>query len=283
MIALVDTRPYLRPERLSEFVLREDGPWLVRRDGLVQAAPGDPVLGAEWAEKQAKFIGWTQDAAMFAKDEVERNYAIYDGWFRADPGRRLTGRLLDIGGGWGLFREWWDEDESGCYVVHDPGVERFTVAPPETLRRRFARGLARPALFVEGVGEDLPYREASYDTVCVISALDHCARPAGVLAEAHRVLAPGGRLFAVQGFEPEPGERLLRRGIVRRVARVLTDPRRLYRALRTRLRHGGDPHLHHFTRSGLRALIADAGYVDVRESVLDERFAVAVVEARKPR
>lgn len=272
--------PFFDVARADQYVRMSETPYLLSRDGVADRALADPALKQDWAEKQAQFIRWTRDAAMFTEAEVTENHGRYDCWFAAEPARRLSGRVLDIGGGWGLFRQWWDAGEAGCFVVHDPGVERFTVSPPDALRKVFAAGLARPAWFVEGFGEDLPYRDASYDTVAIISALDHCADPARVLAEAQRVLRPGGRLFIIQGFDPQPGEKVAGRSFLARLIRVLSNPQRLYRAVRQRLFHRGDPHLTHFTLEELRSLMAEKGFIDIGETVVSERFGVAVIEAR---
>lgn len=42
---------------------------------------------------------------------------------------------------------------------------------------------------------DLPFDDASFDTVTIIAALNHIPDRVSVLAEAHRVLQPGGRLI----------------------------------------------------------------------------------------
>jgi 2-polyprenyl-3-methyl-5-hydroxy-6-metoxy-1,4-benzoquinol methylase len=274
--------PFFAPSRAADY-LRPDGtPWLLRRDRAGDHALGDAELMRKWQEKQRQFIRWTRDAVMFNATEVAQNYALYNEWFRADLARRLKGRVLDVGGGWGLFREWWTADADGCFVVHDPGVERFTTPPPETLRRQFAVALERPAWFVEGFGEDLPYQDGSYDTVAVISALDHCAQPTRVVTEAARVLKPGGRLFLVQGIEAEAGEKAPGRSFAERLVRVISSPQRLHRALRQRLFHRGDPHLHHFTLGQLLRLVAVAGFANTNVSVISPQFGVAVVEAWVP-
>lgn len=272
--------PFFESARADGYVHHSGNPWLLRRDGEAFEAFADPTLAANWMQKQEKFIRWTRDAAMFNEADVAQNHSIYNRWFAADPARRLSGRVLDVGGGWGLFREWWSPGGNGCFVVHDPGVERFTSPPPEALQHRFATGLTRPAWFVEGFGEDLPYRDGAYDTVAVISALDHCAEPDRVLVGSARVLRSAGRLFIIQGFEPQSGEKVLRRSFTARLARLLADPRRLHRAVRQRLFHRGDPHMHHFTREELRALVAASGFIDIRETIVSERFGVAVIEAR---
>ena len=201
--AFAEGPPFLKPEALAEFERLEGSPYLVKRGGAASTV-GGAALQAEWKAKQDMLIKWTQDPANFNEADVRQNFELYRPYFEARPGL-LAGNVVDVGGGWGLFRKFWRE--GGCYTVHDPGVERFTVAPPATLQRYFGDGLAKRAWFVEGVGESLPYRDGAYDVVMIASALDHVADPARVLAEAHRVLRPGGRLLVIQGFDHAPGSR----------------------------------------------------------------------------
>jgi SAM-dependent methyltransferase len=61
-----------------------------------------------------------------------------------------------------------------------------------------------PALrFERADAQALPFAEGSFDAVTMAFLLGHLAEPARALAEAHRVLAPGGRLAIAwwQGFE----------------------------------------------------------------------------------
>jgi SAM-dependent methyltransferase len=48
---------------------------------------------------------------------------------------------------------------------------------------------------VEGVAEELPWPDRSFDLVLAISVLEHVADPARVLAEVERVLRPGGGFY----------------------------------------------------------------------------------------
>lgn len=53
-----------------------------------------------------------------------------------------------------------------------------------------------------GRAEELPFSPLSFDMVFMIRMLTHCPNPAVAVAEAQRVLRPGGRLFiAVHGKE----------------------------------------------------------------------------------
>lgn len=79
----------------------------------------------------------------------------------------------------------------GCRVV---GVELNAgrAAGGERLTRRV--GLARRVRLLRGDAQRLPFAAASFDACISQEALLHVPDKAAVLAECHRVLAPGGRL-----------------------------------------------------------------------------------------
>jgi SAM-dependent methyltransferase len=89
--------------------------------------------------------------------------------------------LLEIGCGNGFFLE--DAQARGYADVHgvEPGSQAVAMAPP-AIRGRIVCDMMRPGLFAE----------ASFDVVCLFQVFDHLPDPAGVLAEAHHVLKPGG-------------------------------------------------------------------------------------------
>ena len=62
--------------------------------------------------------------------------------------------------------------------------------------RAEARGITNIEV-VEGEIEDLPLPEASHDVVVASQALHHAADPARCLAEARRILVPGGKLVVI--------------------------------------------------------------------------------------
>lgn len=52
-----------------------------------------------------------------------------------------------------------------------------------------------PGRVVRGVGQALPFREAVFDVVVLMSVLEHTPTPREILQEVVRILRPGGRLW----------------------------------------------------------------------------------------
>jgi glycosyltransferase involved in cell wall biosynthesis/SAM-dependent methyltransferase len=155
---------------------------------------------------------------------------------------RLTGsrRLLDLGcGGGHLLAE--ATDRGWRAVGTDVSGEACAAA-------RKAGGAA----VVQADGTGLPLRDGAVEAATLVNVLDHLADPARAVAEAHRVLAPGGVLavrvpngaFHRLGFRLAP----LGRWAGLHVYPVL--------------------HVHAFTARGLRSLVEAAGFevLEVRNS-----------------
>ena len=93
------------------------------------------------------------------------------------PGRRLA----DIGGGTGNYAR----------ALRDEGWDPVVVdRQPEMLARAAAKGLET----VEADAQHLPLADASVDAAMLVSMLHHVENPQAALAEARRILRPGGRL-----------------------------------------------------------------------------------------
>jgi SAM-dependent methyltransferase len=92
-------------------------------------------------------------------------------------------RLLDVACGPGFVSE-----AAAARGTHPVGVDIAT-AMVERARMR------RPDLtFVVGDALRLPFPEASFDAITMNFGILHVSQPERALAEAHRVLVPGGRL-----------------------------------------------------------------------------------------
>jgi ubiquinone/menaquinone biosynthesis C-methylase UbiE len=137
-----------------------------------------------------------------ALDQVRRTYACYapkyDRWLafcerallrggRAWVAARAVGRTLEIGVGTGRNLGYFPP---GLQLV---GVDAS--APMLERARRRATGLGRPIDLLLADAQRLPFPDRSFDSV--VSTLSLCTIPdeGRALAEARRVLRPGGRLI----------------------------------------------------------------------------------------
>ncbi|PTQ53114.1 MAG: Methyltransferase TM1293 [Brockia lithotrophica] len=190
------------------------------------------------------------DAERFSHDPFAPFAESYDAWFSTPLGayadrveKTLLRQALDplpgeefleVGSGTGHHALWLAA--RGVRVV---GVE------PSAAMRRVAEGKVARApgevrdrvRFLAGVGERLPFSEASFSAAYAVTALEFVADPAAVVREMWRVLAPGGRLVvgAIAG-DGAWGELYREKG---------RDPESVYHGARF------------FTEAELRALVRD--------------------------
>jgi len=119
---------------------------------------------------------------------------------RAKVVPKAAGKVLELGIGGGLNLAFYDPAKvTGVFGV-DPSAE---------LRARAMQAPRPEGLSVDirdGVGEALPFETASFDCVVCTFTLCSVQSPAATLAEARRVLKPGGGLlFAEHGLAPDVG------------------------------------------------------------------------------
>jgi SAM-dependent methyltransferase len=106
-------------------------------------------------------------------------------------GALLRGVVLDVGAGTGYARRFLDPaatrylptDLPGGRDADDPRIAADGV-PPRVLCSGYA----------------LPFADASVDGVAALMVLEHTTHPEQILAEAHRVLRPGGRVLVSVPF-----------------------------------------------------------------------------------
>jgi 2-polyprenyl-6-hydroxyphenyl methylase / 3-demethylubiquinone-9 3-methyltransferase len=104
--------------------------------------------------------------------------------------------VLDLGCAGGFMAE--AMAARGAVVTGiDPAVDAVAAA------RRHAEGAGLRIRYDVGVGEALPYADASFDAVVCVDVLEHVADLAKVLAEVFRVLRPGG-LFLFDTINRNP-------------------------------------------------------------------------------
>jgi ubiquinone/menaquinone biosynthesis C-methylase UbiE len=99
----------------------------------------------------------------------------------------LRGRILEVGAGNGLN-----------FPYYPATVTEVLAIEPEPYLRRLALAAARQApvaiRVVDGTAEALPAPDSAFDAVVASLVLCSVAEPDRALAEARRVLRPGGRL-----------------------------------------------------------------------------------------
>ncbi|WP_374470988.1 class I SAM-dependent methyltransferase [Phenylobacterium sp.] len=112
---------------------------------------------------------------------------------------RAEGRVLELGIGMGLNLRFYDPSRVTEVLGVDP-------APELRARAEAAERDARLKVKVEdGTAEALPFADGSFDTVVCTFTLCSVHTPTQALAEARRVLKPGGRLlFCEHGLAPDP-------------------------------------------------------------------------------
>jgi demethylmenaquinone methyltransferase/2-methoxy-6-polyprenyl-1,4-benzoquinol methylase len=109
-----------------------------------------------------------------------------------------TGRVLDVATGTG------DLALAIAARPERPLVIGLDLVPAMLgpAQRKIARSGARVALTC-GDGTKLPFPEASFDAVSIAFGIRNIPRRVEAMAEMHRVLAPGGRVYILEFTTPE--------------------------------------------------------------------------------
>ena len=135
-------------------------------------------LGARWYEAEDTPI------ALLRAEARHRNP-----WIAHTIARELGGRacaVLDLGCGGGFLSN--DLAARGHAVT---GLDMLD----DNLRVARERDRSGRAVYARADARSLPHPDASFDVVCAMDLLEHVDEPARVIAEAARVLAPGGLFF----------------------------------------------------------------------------------------
>lgn len=211
--------------------------------------------------RQEMFIR-SHDETEVVRQRYDRIAAVYDlmeSWmelrartWRADLWQRVPpGRVLELGVGTG---------KNLRYYPHGAQVTAIDISLRMLERaQRRARRLAVPVDLQVADAEQLPFPDQSFDTIVTTFVFCSIPDPRRALAEALRVLRPGGRLLFLEHV-------LSRRRVLRWVMRTFDFvPYRLWGA--------------HLNRETV-ALVEAAGCVDVRHYDLS-LDVVTRIEAKK--
>jgi ubiquinone/menaquinone biosynthesis C-methylase UbiE len=123
---------------------------------------------------------------------------------RAELLADASGDVLEVGAGTGLN-----------LAHYSPSIRSLTLTEPgAAMQRRLQRSLAvadRSALVLRAPAEDLPFDDASFDTVVstlVLCGVDDQPR---AIREIRRVLKPGGLFLFIEHVRSEDNDRVARR------------------------------------------------------------------------
>jgi SAM-dependent methyltransferase len=111
------------------------------------------------------------------------------------------GAVVEIGFGSGLNLRYYDAGKVTRLVGVDPDATMLSLA------KRQNGGRPYPVECIQAGGENVPLDDACADTVVVAYALCTIPEPQAALAEARRILKPGGQLIFLEHGQAEPGWR----------------------------------------------------------------------------
>jgi demethylmenaquinone methyltransferase/2-methoxy-6-polyprenyl-1,4-benzoquinol methylase len=103
-------------------------------------------------------------------------------------------RLLDLAGGSGDISFGWLRRGGGAALLSDINPAMLAIARGRALKRGIVRGLD----FLVADAEALPLPDRTFERVAIAFGLRNCTDKDAVLAEARRVLRPGGRFFCLE-------------------------------------------------------------------------------------
>ncbi len=161
--------------------------WNTLREGS-----DDPLLrqDAEQVRQVLAMRAADQNWADSVAGDMERHYSpgrTWEAMARSALPLLETGDVLDVASGDGVLAELL-APHSHRYVCLDSST-KMVLAASERLRR------LENVEVQEGDMHELPFADASFDLVVLMHALSYADHPAEAVAEAARVLRPGGRML----------------------------------------------------------------------------------------
>lgn len=117
---------------------------------------------------------------------------------RAGVVPRAQGKVFEIGCGGGLNQQFYDPARVTSFAGIDPSDKLLDYAREAAARKGWKADIR------QGVGEDIPFGDETFDTAVCTFTLCSVDDPAKVLSELRRILKPEGTLlFLEHGRSPE--------------------------------------------------------------------------------
>lgn len=231
-------------------------------DFRIENLQGD-VLLHEWAKSQASYERSEEPIDVAAA--LANINGCREVYLRLPP---ISGRFLDVGGGYGLVRHFLPPNVE--YLSIDPWTGTMHQAHKLSQDSDYVRHfpyMNEPFAFVCGFAERLPFGPQTFDWVHMRSVIDHVADPQMAMNESARVMRPGSYLLlGVAATGGPSGSGTLEKGWRGLLAKVRfklhqNGVRGLLQAIKRRLhsREFGDHHTWHPSIVDLRQLVSLAG------------------------
>ena len=128
-----------------------------------------------WEKLQKFDLSWGKEHEHYYTDEMRPNGIKFAKIIR----EQLYGKCLDVG--CGIL-------PLPYYMKDQPNIEFAGIDPDD-------EGVEREFEFKQALGEELPFKDKTFDGVIFTLSLDHTVDPELCLTEAHRVLVNNGKLF----------------------------------------------------------------------------------------
>jgi ubiquinone/menaquinone biosynthesis C-methylase UbiE len=245
------------------------------RNGIADFIHGDTPDDSEWQRLNESFLRYHRSLSPYTLlNSGPLNAVIAE---ISGIGGLRDASVIDVGGGTGhVFCSFFQHPETLDYYLVDPNVrllhDQFIRVYPRLIELQMAHIL--------GLAERLPFKDDWADVVMSLSSIDHFTDYHAFIAEAGRVLRPGGKLLISSHLDPpaKSGERASGRGLREKLLSP-SLPERIARYIYyRRYRVGRDDHTFHFPNpTPIEDAVAAAGLrIDVSETIKRHFCIVAI-------
>jgi SAM-dependent methyltransferase len=201
-----------------------------------------------WKEGQHEYERLHRDHA--SHDQLQEYLAEIEGVKEVYEDIPVEGTCLDVGGHQGRLRKFLAPGQR--YISCDPFLGVFNDLDKQPNLIKAYTFLLEPVNFVCGDAEFLPFKSSYFQTVHMLSVIDHFLNPELALNEAYRVLKADGNLvvglYVYGGKHGNPGIKTRSKEFARDTLSTLGVNK--YK----------DPHVWHPTYKELLELISECGF-----------------------
>lgn len=169
-----------------QYPINEGIPNLLPDELRLKKIPKESIW-REWGKRLGSYKhrmkGWTEENSRSIMPVYKESFSFF---------YPIKGSALEIGCGNGVVRhflnrdvEYWGTDPDKDWILH----------PLFSFAQDIFPCLKEPFPFIQGVGENLPFKDEAFDNVIITATLDHVNSPSLVFEESYRVLKNKGQML----------------------------------------------------------------------------------------